>query len=233
MITPVSFDSLGQGNYSWLKARYHFSFARYYNPARLGFGALLVVNDDRVAPQSGFDTHPHDNMEIITYVRKGAISHRDSVGNHGVTRAGDVQVMSAGTGVAHSEHNETDEETSLYQIWIEPAVKNVAPRWEAKQFPKNSGQGALTALASGRAEDIAQGALMIHQDATIWGGRLDKGAQLTQGIKHQGYLLVSEGEVVLGDKTLRQGDAASITGESSITLHANENAEVLLIDVPA
>jgi redox-sensitive bicupin YhaK (pirin superfamily) len=232
MITVYPYETLGKANHGWLDARHHFSFAMYFNPARRGFGDLLVINDDTVAPGRGFGTHPHDNMEIITYVREGAITHKDSMGNVGRTEAGDVQVMSAGTGVFHSEYNLEPVETRLYQIWIEPNQQGVAPRWEARQFPKAPVSDALAVLASGRAEHQNSGALFIHADAAIYGGNLNAGARITQPIKHQAYLLVSKGEVEIDGAAMKQGDGAEVSGSESITIHAKTDSEVLVIDVP-
>ena len=136
MINIIKYNDLGGADHGWLKAKHHFSFASYQNPERVHFGPMRVINDDVVSPQTGFASHPHDNMEIITYVRKGAITHKDNMGNVGKTEAGDVQVMSAGTGVVHSEYNYENEDTNLYQIWIYPNKKDVKPRWDAKKFPK-------------------------------------------------------------------------------------------------
>ena len=146
MIKTYTFEQLGHANHGWLDARHHFSFANYYNPERMGFGALRVINDDIIKAGAGFDTHPHKDMEIITYVRKGAITHRDSRGNQGRTEAGDVQVMSAGTGIFHSEFNLESEDTNLYQIWIEPNKIGVQPRWDAREFPTEETEGVLTLL---------------------------------------------------------------------------------------
>lgn len=233
MIKVYPYESLGHANHGWLDARHHFSFARYWNPDRVEFGALRVINDDRVAAGAGFGTHPHDNMEIITYVRQGAITHKDSLGNVGRTGAGDVQVMSAGTGVAHSEYNLENEDTRLYQIWIEPNAQNIQPRWEAREFPKTPIEaGTLPVLASGRAEDVARGALFIQQDAAILGGRLKAGAEITQPIKHQAYILASEGRFTVNGKQLQKGDGAEITAENTLTIKAETDAEILVIDVP-
>lgn len=233
MITVYPFEKLGIADFGWLKARYHFSFARYRNPDRMGFGALRVINDDRVSAGKGFDEHPHDNMEIITYVRSGGISHKDSMGNEGRTGAGDVQVMSAGTGVRHAEYNKESEDTTLYQIWIEPNAQNVEPRWETRAFPRTPVNDALPVLASGRAEHKEQGALFIHQDAAIFGGRLEKGTQVTQPIKHQAYILASAGRFTVNGEELNKGDGAEITGTDSVTITADDDAEILIIDVPA
>ena len=146
MITPIFYHELGQAQHGWLEARHHFSFGQYYNPSRMGFGKLRVINDDIIKAGTGFNTHPHENMEIITYVREGAITHKDNHGNEGRTEAGDVQVMSAGTGIYHSEHNREAIDTHLYQIWIEPNKANVTPSWNAHRFPSSSTEGQLTLL---------------------------------------------------------------------------------------
>ncbi|HEU5047206.1 MAG TPA: pirin family protein [Rickettsiales bacterium] len=233
MIKVYPYNALGHADHGWLDARHHFSFARYWNPQRVGFGTLRVINDDRVQAGMGFGTHPHDNMEIITYVRKGAISHRDSMGNEGRTEAGDVQVMSAGTGVFHSEYNLEPEDTTLYQIWIQPNRRDVTPRWESQQFPKEPVQGSLKVLVSGQAQHAGSDALMIYQDAAIYGGRLLKGTQVTQTIRHQAYVLASIGSITLNGKTLQQGDGAEVTDEKELSIIAQSDAEVIVIDVPA
>lgn len=230
MIEHIPYENLGQADYGWLQARYHFSFSQYHNPARMGFGTVRVINDDIVKAGSGFDMHPHKNMEIITFVRKGAITHRDSVGNAGRTVAGDVQVMSAGKGVFHSEFNLESEDTSLYQIWIEPNQSGVEPRWDAMTFPKTHATQALHLLVSGNGAD---GALTIHQDAKIYGGKLLQGSTLNQTIKHQAYVLVSDGKIRIDGKTLAKGDAAQITQQSSFEITAVQDAEVIVIDAPA
>ncbi|MDX2112299.1 MAG: pirin family protein [Alphaproteobacteria bacterium] len=232
MITVYPYETLGHANHGWLDARHHFSFAMYYNPKRRGFGDLLVINDDKVAAGRGFGTHPHDNMEIITYVREGAITHKDSMGNIGRTEAGDVQVMSAGTGVAHSEMNLEPVDTRLYQIWIEPNQQNVAPRWEARQFPKEPVGSQLAVLASGRSEHKESGALYIHTDSAIYGGNLKSGTVITQSLKHQAYILASKGELEIDGTVIKQGDGAEVTGSTSITIRAITDSEILVIDVP-
>jgi len=233
MITLYSYDTLGHADHGWLDARHHFSFASYRNPLRTHFGVLRVINDDRIAAGAGFDPHPHQNMEIITYVRKGAISHRDSLGNVGRTEAGNVQVMSAGTGVTHAEYNEEAEETRLYQLWIEPREDGVTPRWDMAVFPETQKSDSLQLLVSGYAEDEGKGALYIHQDAAIYGGRLKAGATLTQAIRNQAYILVSYGEVTLNNVAAKQGDGAELTGEQQLSITALTDAEILVIDVPS
>jgi quercetin 2,3-dioxygenase len=233
VITLYPYQSLGHADHGWLDARHHFSFADYFNPARVHFGALRVINDDRVAGGAGFSTHAHNDMEIITYVRHGAITHKDSLGNTGRTGAGDVQVMSAGTGVLHSEFNRESEDTKLYQIWIFPDKKGVAPRWEAREFPKTPvTQGPLPLLVSGRVEDANKGALYIHQDAAIFGGRLSASTVIEQPLKHQAYVLASIGSFKLNDTVLNQGDGAEVTDENNLLITANSDAEILVIDVP-
>ncbi len=231
-VTVYPYATLGHANHGWLDARHHFSFASYYNPKRMGFGSLRVINDDKVTAGRGFGTHPHDNMEIITYVRQGAITHKDSMGNEGRTGAGDVQVMSAGTGVSHSEHNLEREDTRLYQIWIIPNEHNVHPRWEAKEFPKAQVNGALEVLVSGQPQHANKGALFIHADAAIYGGKLKAGTTVTQTIKYQAYVLASIGEFTVNGVSMKQGDGAEVTNTKTITITATSDAEVLVIDAP-
>lgn len=228
MIKTYAYEQLGHADHGWLNARHHFSFASYHNPERMAFGALRVINDDIIKAGAGFDTHPHQDMEIITYVRKGAITHRDSRGNLGRTEAGDVQVMSAGTGIYHSEFNLESEDTNLYQIWIEPDKTGVEPRWDASQFPTEEAEAGLTLLVSGD----GRAPLQIHQDATIHAGRINAGSEFEHAIKHQAYLLVSKGTITLDGHSLRQGDGAEIRDTDSIKLAAESDADVLIIDVP-
>ena len=228
MIKTYAYEHLGHADHGWLKARHHFSFAGYHNPGRMAFGALRVINDDIIKAGAGFDIHPHRDMEIITYVRSGAITHRDSRGNVGRTEAGDVQVMSAGTGIYHSEFNLESEDTSLYQIWIEPNKTGVEPRWDARQFPRGENKDELSLLVSGD----GRAPLQIHQDATIHAGRISAGHQIQHSIRHQAYLLVSKGKLSLDGHTLEKGDGAEIRDYKTITLAAETEAEVLVIDVP-
>lgn len=232
MIELRPFGTLGAANHGWLDAHHHFSFASYHDPARVHWGALRVWNDDAIAPKSGFPPHGHSDMEIITYVRTGAITHRDSLGNEGRTEAGDVQVMSAGTGVAHSEFNLEDEETRLFQIWIIPDAVGGAPRWDAKQFPKGERSGKLEVLASGRDEDIMAGALMIRADARLSGATLASGDSITHRIDpaYAAYLVVSAGSVTVNGVEIGERDAAAITQETEITITASENAEFLIAE---
>lgn len=236
MIKPIRYDDLGVGEHGWLQSRFHFSFADYYNPKRMGFGKLRVVNDDTVKPGYGFDPHPHKNMEIISYIRSGAITHRDSVGNQGVTKAGEIQVMSAGTGIVHSEYNLSREPLTLYQIWIQTDQLNVAPRWKTQQFPVKTVSQDLPLLVSGFDQD-KNSALFIHQKARIFGGRLKQGSEIKHLIGGQAYLLASQGEyeisTLAGDQKvkLNQGDGAEVTDIKEIKIKALSDCELLLIDI--
>lgn len=232
MINIRKLKDLGKGDHGWLKSNFHFSFADYYNRNNMNFGQLRVINDDHIGAHMGFGMHPHENMEIITYVRQGAVSHQDSMGNKGVTKAGEVQVMSAGSGIRHSEMNNTDEDVSLYQIWIMPNQKNVKPRWDQEKFPTAPVKGELPLLVSGREKDQRHGVLFIHQDAAIYGGRVNKGDAITNKIKHQAYILVSEGDVEIAGKKLTKGDGAEVTKQSEIKVSALSDAEILILDVP-
>lgn len=235
MIKHYPYETLGKAEHGWLKSSHHFSFAHYYNPQRMGFGTLRVINDDWVEPGSGFPPHPHNNMEIISFIRSGQIAHQDSVGNKGLTEAGEVQVMSAGTGVVHSEYNLSEDPLTFYQIWITPNKQNVTPRWEAKQFPQEMSDNHLPMLVSGYEEDIGN-ALFIHQEARIFGGKLSKGATLEHDITHQAYVLASDGEIEVRSNqqsvVLAKGDGAEVTDLSSVTIKALDNSEVLVIDAP-
>lgn len=234
MLKHYPADTLGQGDHGWLKTRYHFSFADYHNPKRMHFGKLRVINDDVVQAGHGFDMHPHRDMEIITFVRSGAITHKDSEGHAGRTEAGNVQVMSAGTGIYHAEFNDEDEDTTLYQIWIYPKEKGIAPRWDTAQFSNRViGNREIPLLVSGRVADADKGALYIHQNASIRGGVLPKGQSVTQAIEDQAYILVSAGVVTVGDVVLHKGDGLEVTEETSVTLSAEQEAEIVFLDIPA
>ncbi|MFT6910491.1 MAG: redox-sensitive bicupin YhaK (pirin superfamily) [Oleiphilaceae bacterium] len=228
MITHYPYENLGHANHGWLDARHHFSFAGYQDPQRMQFGVLRVINDDVIKAGAGFDTHPHRNMEIITYVKAGAITHRDSHGNVGRTVAGDVQVMSAGTGVYHSEFNLESEETNIFQIWIEPNQLEVKPQWDSHNFPKEPTVDSLMLMVSGDGD----APLSIHQDAYIYAGNLCEGTELTHPIKHQVYVLVSEGVLELDGRLLNSGDGVEVSKLSSINLKALSNTKILVIDVP-
>ncbi len=228
MIDLRPFSSLGHANHGWLDARHHFSFGSYRDPLRMGWGAIRVWNDDRIAARSGFPPHPHSDMEIITFVRSGAITHRDSLGNQGRTAAGDVQVMSAGTGVTHSEYNVEDEETTLFQIWIETDHPGALPSWGMMPFPKQARDGNFQLLASGTADG---GTLTIHADANILGATLSAGADIaidTNPSRHQ--YLVSSGQVVVNGVVAGPRDGVAITGEERLVITAQSDAELVLVD---
>jgi redox-sensitive bicupin YhaK (pirin superfamily) len=232
MLKVIRYDDLGKMDIGWLNAHYHFSFANYLNRDRMGFGPLRVINDDIVQAGSGFDLHEHKDMEIITYVRAGAINHSDNLGNKGRTSAGDVQVMSAGTGIHHAEAADADQETQLYQIWLHPESKGVTPRWESGSFPKEPVTDGLNLLVSGFAGDKERGALYIHQQAAIYAGRLKAGTQFTQTLPtKQSYILISEGSVKIGDAVLHKGDGAELVDANTVHLHAESDSEILVISV--
>ena len=230
MIELRTFGGLGGADHGWLKAKHHFSFASYYDPNRMGWGALRVWNDDEIAPQSGFPPHGHSDMEIITYVREGAITHQDSLGNTGRTGAGDVQVMSAGTGVRHAEYNLESERTRLFQIWIEPDAAGGAPSWGAKPFPKADRSGKFVTLASGRTGD--DGALPIRADARVLGVTLKAGESATYDTtadRHT-YLVASAGVIEVNGLRLGPRDGAAATDVDTLTVTAIEDAEVVMVD---
>ena len=231
MIEHRPFSTLGKANHGWLDANHHFSFAGYHDPSRVNWGALRVWNDDRIAPKSGFPTHPHNDMEIITYVRTGAITHRDSMGNEGRTEAGDVQVMSAGRGVAHSEMNLENEETTLFQIWIIPSERGGDPGWGARQFPKGDRAGQFVPLASGVAND--EDALPIRTDARVLGATVKAGESVTytpRTADRHLYLVPATGSIRVGDIEAQARDGLAITKEDSITITALEDSELVLVD---
>jgi len=230
MIERRQFDSLGGADHGWLKARHHFSFAGYHDPKRMNWGALRVWNDDEIAPNSGFPPHPHSDMEIITYVRDGAITHQDSLGNKGRTVAGDVQVMSAGSGVRHAEYNLEPETTRIFQIWIEPTRYGGAPSWGAKPFPKGDRSGRFVTLASGYEDDGE--ALPIRTDARVLGATLKAGETteyVLDGARHA-YLVPAVGRVEVNGVELAARDGAAITDEGVLRITALEDAELVLVD---
>ncbi|HYE44000.1 MAG TPA: pirin family protein [Caulobacteraceae bacterium] len=230
MIVRKPFDRLGGADHGWLKARHHFSFASYYDPQNMGWGSLRVWNDDEIAPHTGFPPHPHSDMEIITYVREGAITHQDSMGNKGRTEAGDVQVMSAGTGVRHSEYNLEDETTRIFQIWIEPNARGAAPAWGAKPFPKGERAGQFVVLASGMAGD--EGALPIRADGRVLGATIRKGetVEYPLGAGRHAYLVPATGALEVNGVRLDARDGAAAKDEPVLRLTALEDAEVVLVD---
>ena len=230
MIELRPFEGLGHADHGWLNARHHFSFADYADPKRVHWGALRVWNDDEIAPQSGFPPHPHANMEIITYVREGAITHRDSMGNEGRTEAGDVQVMSAGTGVRHAEYNLEPGPTKLFQIWILPERAGGQPAWGTKPFPKANRSGRFVTLASGYDDD--EDALPIRTNARVVGATLKAGesAQYKLGAARHGYLVPATGAVDVNGVRVNARDGAAIADIDVLNVKALEDTEIVLVD---
>ena len=230
MIDRRRFESLGGANHGWLDAKHHFSFAEYYDPQRMGWGALRVWNDDTIAPNTGFPPHPHADMEIVTYVREGAITHQDNQGNKGRTEAGDVQVMSAGSGIRHSEYNLEPGQTRIFQIWIVPSRRGGAPSWGAKPFPKGDRSGRFVTLASGFENDTD--ALPIRTDARVLGATLKAGesADYALGADRHGYLVPAKGKVEVNGVRIEARDGAAIQNEPVLRVTAIEDAELVLVD---
>jgi redox-sensitive bicupin YhaK (pirin superfamily) len=233
MIDIRPFTSLGGADHGWLKARHHFSFANYHDPERMNWGRLRVWNDDEIAPGTGFDAHPHRDMEIITYVREGAITHRDNMGNEGRTAAGDVQIMSAGTGVVHAEYNLEPEPTKLFQIWIMPDRRGAKPNWGAKQFPKAAREAGFAVLASGRPGDAGKGALPLNVDGAVLATTLQAGQTLVQKLEEgrAAYLVSAKGAVAVNGQAIGARDGAAIVDEKEITITAAEDAELVMVEV--
>ena len=231
MIEVRKFDTLGGADHGWLNAKHHFSFAGYHDPARTQWGKLRVWNDDAIQPKTGFPPHPHNNMEIITYVREGAISHRDNLGNSGRTEAGDVQVMSAGSGIAHSEYNLEDEVTRIFQIWILPDEAGGQPTWGAKPFPKGERAGNFVVLASGIEGD--EDALPIRANARVVGATLKAGESATYrlGKQRKAYLVPATGRVEIDGQQVEARDGAAIDDLDEVLITAVEDSEVVLVDV--
>lgn len=234
MIERRPFQSLGGANHGWLDAKHHFSFAEYHDPARVHWGALRVWNDDTIQPGTGFPPHGHADMEIITYVREGAITHQDSLGNKGRTEAGDVQVMSAGNGIRHAEYNLEAGVTRIFQIWIIPDRTGESPAWGAKPFPKGERSGRFVPLASGLAGD--EDALPIRTNGRVLGASLKAGESTEYRFAdagRYGYLVPASGRVEVDGVTLEARDGAAISGESRIRVTALEDAELVLVDTAA
>ncbi len=230
MIRIRKSDERGQADHGWLKTHHTFSFADYYDPAHMGFRSLRVINDDVVAGGGGFPTHPHRDMEIITYVLQGALEHKDSMGNGSVIRPGNVQYMAAGTGVQHSEFNHSPiESVHLLQIWIQPDTRGAKPRYAEKSFT-DAPKGRLTLVASKSGRD---GSIAINQDANVYVGKLDAGDSVTQNIGEGrgAWLQVAEGEVALNGQALKEGDGAALTAEKAVELRASQPSQVLLFDL--
>lgn len=231
MIEVRKFATLGAADHGWLDARHHFSFADYRDPARMGWGALRVWNDDRIAAGTGFPPHPHRDMEIVTYVRSGAITHRDSLGNDGRTEAGDVQVMSAGTGVTHAEYNLEDAETRIFQIWILPDSQGAAPAWGARPFPKADRAGRFVPLASGMGDADA---LPIRAFARVLGATIAAGGTADYRFDpgRLGYLVGAQGRFRVNGIAVDARDGVAIRDVDALTIEALCESEIVLVDVP-
>ena len=220
----------GHANHGWLDSHHSFSFAGYHDPAHMGYGALRVINEDRVAPGSGFGTHGHRDMEIITYVLEGELGHKDSIGNGSVIRPGDVQRMSAGSGIRHSEYNHAAQETHFLQIWIEPNVTGIAPGYEEKRFEAAEKRGRLKLVAS---PDGADGSVLIHQDARLYAGLFNgaESATLELAAGRRAYVHVARGSVSVNGLGLQAGDALKVSDEGAVKLSDGVDAEVLVFDL--
>jgi len=231
MMTIRRANERGHANHGWLDAHHTFSFANYHDPRWMGFRSLRVINDDTIAGGGGFGTHPHRDMEIITYILSGALQHRDSMGHEAVLKAGDVQRISAGTGIAHSEFNYSPiEPVHLLQIWIQPERKSVKPAYAERSIGNGAGKPGLTLVAS---RDARDGSVSIHQDADVWLARLDKGASATHAVKpgRHAWVQVAEGEVTLNGQSLKAGDGAALSNEDNLALAAQKPSQVLLFDL--
>jgi len=233
VIKVTQFDDFGHQDHGWLKACHHFSFADYYDPKRMGFGPLRVWNDDHIAAGAGFPTHPHSDMEIITYVRRGAVSHEDSLGNRGHTLAGQVQVMSAGHGIRHSEFNLGPEDLDLFQIWLEPNERGLEPRWETRTFAGNVVGSGLVTLVSGRF-GAPDDALMIHQDAAFKVAMMGQGEIIEVAIEpgRHAYVVPARGAIEVDGCQVSERGAAEVSGQTALTIKALDSAEVVLFDLP-
>ncbi len=231
MISLRKSHERGHANHGWLDSFHTFSFADYYDPREMGFGSLRVINEDRVAPKGGFPTHPHRDMEIVTYILEGELAHQDSMGNGSVIRVGDVQRMSAGTGIRHSEFNAAEHmPVHLLQIWIEPDKAGLTPSYEQKHFPLAEKQDRFRLIAS---RDGREGSVTIHQDAAIYAALLSAGQTLTYELDpvRRAYLHVARGRLNLNGYPLEAGDGAKVNGPETLTLWAVEAAEILLFDL--
>ena len=228
-----SAETRGNANHGWLKANHSFSFAQYYDPKRMNFGALRVLNDDTIAPGKGFGTHPHDNMEIITIPLKGDLEHKDSMGNVGAIKEGEIQVMSAGTGVYHSEYNKNkDKPINLLQLWVIPKTRNVKPRYDQKSLREYKKTNAFYQILSPNQDD---GGMWIHQDAWFHMGEFNQATKTEYITKKQGngiYIFVIEGVFKVGGQQLNQRDALGVWEVKKISFVAEPNSKVLLVEVP-
>jgi len=223
----------GTADLGWLFSRHTFSFSNYYDPEHMGFGPLRVINEDRVQPGQGFGTHGHRDMEIISYVLEGALEHKDSIGTGSVIRPGDVQVMSAGTGIRHSEFNHSKSElVHFLQIWIIPDRDGIKPRYDQKKFPDSEKRGRLRLVGS---TDGRDGSIVIHQDVELFAGILDRGEQATHAFRRgrKGWLQVARGSIEANGQRLEAGDGAAVSDEARIVLKGQgDGSEVLMFDLP-
>ena len=234
MISIFPYSELGNHNYGWLDARYHFNFADYYNPEKSGYPPLIVWNDDRIQPGTGFPMHSHRDMEIITYIRQGAITHEDSLGNKGVTKAGEIQIMSAGTGITHSEYNHEDNETLLFQIWIQPNEKNIQPRWE--NIAINSYHELwIHLLASGEKESENSNIIKLFQDASLYLANGEQKNDLEFELKNgrKMYLVVAKGSITINKNEVQSRDGVFIKNENKLYFNFKEDSELIFFDLPA
>lgn len=235
MIDLRPFASLGHADHGWLRARHHFSFASYRDPARMGWGRIRVWNDDEIAPGTGFDPHPHRDMEIVTFVREGAITHRDNLGNEGRTEAGDVQIMSAGTGIVHAEYNLEPVETRIFQIWIIPDRAGGAPRWGSRRFPKDGRGAGFEVLASGRAMDAGSAALPINADAAVLAATLEPGQSLRHALApgRIAYLVPASGSAAANGVAVGARDGVAIRDEATVEIVATTRTEIVMVEAAA
>jgi redox-sensitive bicupin YhaK (pirin superfamily) len=230
MIEVRPFAGLAHRDHGWLDTRYHFSFSDYHDPDRMGWGSLRVWNDDRITPKAGFPPHPHNDMEIITFVRSGAVTHKDSLGNTGRTGAGDVQVMSAGTGVVHAEYNLEDDDTTLFQLWIKPDRAGEPPAWGTRAFPRGDRSGRWVVMASGDPE--ADDALPIRTEAKVLAATLKAGERLAYAAdpwRHQ-YLVPASGRIRINGLEANTRDGVAITNLETIDVEALEDSELVMVD---
>jgi quercetin 2,3-dioxygenase len=231
MITVRPAHERGHANHGWLDTLHTFSFNTYYDPAHMGFRSLRVINEDRVAPGKGFGMHPHRDMEIITYVLEGALAHQDSLGNGSVILPGDGQRMSAGTGIRHSEFNQSQADpVHLLQIWLLPEQEGLAPSYEQKSFPLEQKKGKLRVIAS---HDGRDGSVRIHQDVSLYVSILEPGQQVEHPLRagRHAWLQVARGSLLLNGETLSQGDGAAVSGETKLVIKGREGSEILLFDL--
>jgi quercetin 2,3-dioxygenase len=230
MLNLLKKENMGSSNLGWLESRFHFSFAEYRNPNNINFGVLRVLNDDIIHPQSGFDTHPHQDMEIISYIVQGEITHKDSMNNEENLKRGEVQYLSAGTGILHSEHNRTDKDLRLLQIWIIPPYKGMNTLYGSHRYKEQERKNKLLNIVSSQNGDAM---IKIYQDINIYVSELDAKKSLEYKIqeKRQVYFVLIEGRLVLNTVELNYGDAIEITNENSITMQALEDSHFLFIEM--